>query len=65
MQPNPGGDQVDGGQPDEDTNQEETAQRSRQTGGDAPAAASAEEREAVAEDRNHLFDPSCEERDDE
>lgn len=35
--------------------QEELARRSRDTGGDAPAAASIEEREAVARDNDEFF----------
>ena len=41
---------------DEDTNDQEDVERtSRQTGGDAPAAGSIEEREAVAEDNDETF----------
>jgi hypothetical protein len=36
--------------------QEEVARESRQTGGDAPAAGSIEEREAVARDEDEPFD---------
>jgi hypothetical protein len=56
MQPNPSIDEAGRGQPDGDTDQDDAARRSRKTGGDAPAAASLEEREAVAEDRDPLFD---------
>jgi hypothetical protein len=63
MNPNREDDPVNRGQPEEHTDSEETARRSRQTGGDAPAAASAEEREAVAEDRDELFGPPSERRD--
>lgn len=55
-------DPIDQDKPDED--QDEAAQSSRQTGGDAPAAASLEEREAVAEDRDHLFGPSPDQPDE-
>lgn len=40
---------------DAEEEQEKEARRSRATGGDAPAAASIEEREAVAQDRDDLF----------
>lgn len=36
--------------------QEELNRTTRDTGGDAPAAASIEEREAVAQDENELFE---------
>lgn len=39
-----------------DDEQQREARRSRDTGGDAPAAGSIEEREAVAEDRDDEFD---------
>jgi primase-polymerase (primpol)-like protein len=39
-----------------DAPQEELNRESRATGGDAPAAGSIEEREAVAADEDHLFD---------
>ena len=43
--------------PDEQSkSQEELDRTSRATGGDAPAAGSIEEREAVAEDEDELFD---------
>ncbi len=42
-------------QVDAEREQEELARRSRDTGGDAPAAASIEEREAVARDEDDLF----------
>jgi hypothetical protein len=40
----------------EDEDQQEVARSSRETGGDAPAAASIEEREAVATDTDDLVD---------
>lgn len=39
-----------------ESQQDDVARRSRQTGGDAPAAGSIEEREAVAADRDELFE---------
>lgn len=42
-------------QEDRELDQEELARRSRDTGGDAPAAASIEEREAVARDNDEFF----------
>ena len=41
---------------EQERSQEELARTSRDTGGDAPAAASIEEREAVARDEDGLFD---------
>lgn len=41
---------------DADAEQAREARASRETGGDAPAAGSIEEREAVAEDRDEQFD---------
>lgn len=52
MQPNGSSEQDELPRPAE---QDEVARRSRDTGGDAPAAASMEEREAVAEDTDDLF----------
>ena len=42
--------------PDRTTEQREEAEQSRDTGGDAPAAGSLDEREAVAEGRDDLFE---------
>ena len=41
---------------DDTTEQEDVERESRQTGGDAPAAGSIEEREAVAEDTDDAFE---------
>jgi hypothetical protein len=45
----------DGGTRDRDDDQQEHARESRDTGGDGPAAASLEEREAVATDSDELM----------
>lgn len=47
-----------------DGDQEREARESRETGGDAPAAGSIEEREAVAEDRDDEFDDDDDEDED-
>jgi hypothetical protein len=44
------------GDPGHEQDQEDVAEETRQTGGDAPSAGTVEEREAVAEDEDHLFD---------
>lgn len=44
--------------------QQEINRTSRASGGDAPAAASADERAAVAADEDHLFDGDEQDRDD-
>jgi hypothetical protein len=41
---------------EQERSQDEVDRTSRSTGGDAEAAASVEEREAVANDEDHLFD---------
>lgn len=46
-----------------DEEQEREARRTRETGGDAPAAGSIEEREAVAEDRDDEFDEDADDDD--
>ena len=45
----------DDGARDQDDDQQEHGRESRDTGGDAPAAASLEEREAVATDSDELM----------
>lgn len=42
--------------PEQEKSQEELNRESRATGGDAPAAGSIEEREAVARDEDELFE---------
>jgi hypothetical protein len=42
--------------PEPHDDQREEAEDSRDTGGDAPAAATIDEREAVAEDEDELFE---------
>jgi hypothetical protein len=44
------------GKADQDHDQDRVERKSRQTGGDAPAAGSLEEREAVARDEDDEFD---------
>ncbi len=41
--------------PEHDPEQDDVAEETRQTGGDAPAAGTVEERDAVAEDDDELF----------
>lgn len=52
----PGDRQTDQADEEQEDVQEQDARTSRQTGGDAPAAGSIEQREAVAEDRDDAFD---------
>lgn len=44
------------GDPPDEQEQDDVAEGSRQTGGDAPAAGTVEEREDVATDDDELFD---------
>lgn len=54
----------DGREPEPDRDQEDEARQDRSTGGDAPAAASLEEREDVARDDDHLFEGDAPDRGD-